>query len=287
MTWGHRAASALALLALGACSSTDSTAAGDDYDSAGSGLSTSAEAGEAGDGDGDEGDPTDTNENDDGREPTLDLGGGPPTAACDPWAQDCPVGEKCSWERVADVAQTRCVPVEADAKLPGEVCSVFGDPDSGYDDCVLGAICTHLDARNQGMCMALCGGSPGRPICEDELATCEVCPDCPSLCVPLCDPLAQDCEPGFACTPSSGSFACQPSEQLGTGTLGDPCEYGFQCQPGFACVAAPKIPNCAGAGCCTPFCSASAPDCPNDLVCVPWFDTNDSPLPDLGACQTI
>lgn len=282
MTWGYRAASALALLALAACSSADEASNGDSFESAGSGISSSAEAGD-GDGDGDEGE-SDGAETE--QDPTLDLGG-PPTAACDPWAQDCPVGDKCSWERVAGVAQTRCVPVEQAAKLPGEACSVFGDPDSGYDDCVLGALCTHVDARNQGVCMALCGGSPAEPICAGEFETCEVCPDCPSLCVPLCDPLAQDCEPGFACTPGSGTFACQPNGQLGTGALGDPCEYGFQCKPGFACIDAPKVPGCEGAGCCAPFCSASEPDCPNELVCVPWFDTDSPPLPDLGVCQAL
>jgi hypothetical protein len=284
MTWGYRAASAVALLALAACSSTADLAGGDTHESAASGVSTTAhgEAGEGnGDGDGDE-DQSDTAE--DG--PTLDLGG-QPLSACDPWAQDCPAADKCSWEQVAGVAQTRCVPVEPDAKLPGEPCNVFGDPTSGYDDCVLGAICAHVDARNQGMCLALCGGSPAQPVCADELATCDVCPDCPSVCLPLCDPLAQDCEAGFACTPSPGSFACQPSEQLGTGELGDPCEYGYQCSPGNACIDASKVPGCPSEGCCSPFCSTSEPDCPNALVCVPWFDTDSPPLPDLGVCQAL
>ena len=278
MTWRHTA-STLALL-LGACASADE-AAGDANLGADTGLSTGVESGggseQGGDGDGD-GQSDDTSS-------TLDVSESTP--ACDPWAQDCPVGEKCSWEQVAGVAQTRCVPVEPDAKLPGEPCMVFGDPDSGYDDCVLGALCRYVDARNQGICMALCGGSPAQPICERDGAQCHVCPGCPSLCVPLCDPLAQDCIEGFACTPNSGSFACHPSEQSGAGALGDPCEYAFQCKPGFACIDSSKLPGCGAAGCCSPFCSLAEPSCPSQLVCVPWFDADNPPLPELGICQAV
>jgi hypothetical protein len=265
---------------LGACSSAGE-AAGDLHQGDGGGLSTSGEAGSdggRGDGDGDDEQADDTSF-------TADLGESLPT--CDPWTQDCPSGEKCSWEQVAGVARTRCVPVEPDAKLPGEPCMVFGDPDSGHDDCALGALCQHLDARNQGICMALCGGSPAQPICDRDGALCHVCPNCPSLCVPLCDPIAQDCAEGFACTPNSGSFACQPSGQFGAGTLGDACEYAFQCKPGFACIDGSTIPGCGAAGCCSPFCSLVNPSCPSSMVCVPWFDADNPPLPELGICQSV
>ncbi|HLT38958.1 MAG TPA: hypothetical protein VK034_21890 [Enhygromyxa sp.] len=283
MTWKRRA-SALALL-LGACSSADEAAA-DPYPSADSGLSSLGEADEDEDEDADagEGDGDGDGEQDTG--PTLDLGGDT-KLVCDPWLQDCPAGEKCSWEQVAGVSQTRCVPIEPDAKLPGEPCMVFGDRDSGYDDCVLGALCQHVDARNQGTCAALCGGSPARPICEGEGELCHVCPDCPSLCVPICNPLAQDCADGFACVSASGSFACQPDDQLGSGALGDPCEYAFQCQPGFTCIDGSKVPDCPAAGCCSPLCSVDQPMCPAGMSCTPWFDLDNRPLPELGICQSV
>lgn len=283
MTWQYgSAASALALL-LGACANADELADADPYESAegnpptgsGPGDESQSRGDDNGDGDG---------EPDSGDEAgPLDI---PPDTelACDPWAQDCPADEKCTWETVDGVAQTHCVPVEPDAKQPGEPCTVFGDPDSGYDDCVRGAICHHLDANNQGLCMALCGGSPVEPTCMQEDATCQICPDCASLCVPLCDPLAQDCAEGFGCVPDSGSFACHPQDQFGSGMLGHPCETTFQCQVGHACIDAPSVPGCQGVACCSPFCSTSEPICPQGMSCVPWF-ADLALLPNLGVCR--
>jgi hypothetical protein len=282
MTWEHKAASVLTLL-LGACASAAESAGGDPYESANTGLSTNGEHAGDGDGDGDDNQAED-GESSGGDTGLLDLAG-EMEPSCDPWTQDCPAYEKCSWEKVDGVARTRCVPVEPDAKLPGEPCTVFGDPNSGYDDCVLGAFCHHLDADNQGMCIALCGGSPLAPSCMRDDAVCQVCPDCPSLCVPLCDPLAQDCADDFACVPVSGSFACQPADQSGRGMLGDACEYTFQCQVGFACIDALAVPGCDGVACCSPFCSTSEPICPQGMSCVPWFDNDSPPLPNLGICK--
>jgi hypothetical protein len=282
MTCGLRATLTLVLL-LGACSSADETAGGDPYDSANNGVTTAS--GEHGDGDGDTEGGTDTDQADDETGMTAADLPADPLASCDPWAQDCPPDEKCSWEHIEGVPHTRCVPVEPDAKLPGESCTVFGDPDSGYDDCVLGALCQHLDAQNQGICVELCGGSLLEPICEQDGATCHVCPDCPSLCMPLCDPLAQDCGEGFACIPDSGSFACHPSTDVGRGAFGDACEYTFQCQAGFACIDALEVPDCEGLACCSPFCSTSEPTCPEGTSCVPWFEIEEALLPNLGICK--
>jgi hypothetical protein len=286
MTWEHKAAAVLTVL-LGACSSTAELAASDPYESADAGLTTTGQSGD-GDGDGDGDDEQNGDEQgSEGDTGLYDLAG-ETDMTCDPWLQDCPADEKCTWEQVDGVAQTRCVPVEPDAKLPGEPCMVFGDPNSGYDDCVLGAMCHHLDARNQGMCIALCGGSPVEPTCVQGDAVCQVCPDCPSLCVPLCDPLAQDCAEGFACMPVSGSFACQPDDQVGKGKLGDPCEYAFQCQAGFACIDALSVPGCEGVACCSPFCSTNQPYCPQGMSCVPWFnDLAPQPLANLGVCKAV
>lgn len=283
MTFELRAALGSALL-LAACSTTAEVPGSDSSASAGSGVSGAADSDNGDDGRGEEAGDGQGDGDGDGDGPVSDLGHEPDNA-CDPWAQDCPAGEKCSWEQIDELAQTRCVPVEADAKLPGEPCTVFGEPGSADDDCALGSLCSHVGAFNEGVCMALCGGSPNRPICASEHAVCRLCLDCPSLCVPVCDPLAQDCDLDFACVADSGSFACRPSARIGTGSLGDPCEYSFQCQASYACVDGQSIPGCAGAGCCSPFCSIADPNCPQDMSCVPWFEGDDALIPDLGICK--
>jgi hypothetical protein len=280
MTCGPRATFTLALL-LGACSSTDEAAGGDPYDSVDTGVSTNSEQGGDGDGDTDKAEDSEGSD-DDTTESDLPGDG---EASCDPWAQDCPEGEKCSWELVDGVPHTRCVPVELDAKPLGEPCTVFGDPNSGYDDCVLGALCQHLDDQNQGTCVELCSGSPMEPLCEQDGAICHVCPDCPSLCMPICDPLVQDCGEGLVCIPDLGSFACHPSTEVGRGALGDSCEYTFQCQAGFACIDALEVPGCEGLACCSPFCNTSEAVCPEGMSCVPWLEIEEALLPNLGICK--
>jgi hypothetical protein len=265
------------LLALAGCSTADRSEA---QASLGSAAASGAEDGQDDANEGDSSGAEDPEGSDEGGD-ALDLG---QTPSCDPWAQDCPAASKCSWEQVAGEAKTRCVPIDPDPKQPGQPCTVFGDPDSGYDDCALGAQCELTDGDQQGVCVALCTGSLAAPSCAEPFAQCHACPDCPSLCWPLCDPLAQDCGPGLACTTYSGSFTCQPDDALGSGTFEDPCEYGFQCAPGHACLEAAIVPGCASSGCCTPFCSLAVPACPSPMTCTPWFDSNMAPLPDLGVC---
>ena len=280
MTRGAGLASSLLLaLAVVACSSID--AASDPYASD-SGLTGSAE-GNGGSGETDTS--ADDGEQDEG--PTLDLGD-PGQLACDVWAQDCPVGKKCSWEIVDAIAQPSCVPLAPDAKAPGDPCTTLGDPGSGHDDCELGAMCSWLDEQNTGVCLALCSGSSLEPSCEDAAppAICQPCNDCPSLCIPTCDPLADTCGPGYACAPNAGNFTCMPTENLGAGLLGDPCEYSVQCAAGFACIDGAAVQGCDQAGCCSPFCSLTLPECPNLMTCEPWFEgLEPPPVPDVGVCK--
>jgi hypothetical protein len=157
-----------------------------------------------------------------------------------------------------------------------------------FPDCELGAMCGWLDQQNTGVCLALCGGSPVAPSCEGAQppAICQPCSDCPSLCIPTCDPLADECGPGYACAPNAGNFTCTPAENLGAGTLGDPCEYAIQCAAGFACIDGAAVEGCDQAGCCSPFCSLELPECPNLMSCEPWFEgPRTPPVPDVGVCK--
>ncbi|KIG19375.1 hypothetical protein DB30_02656 [Enhygromyxa salina] len=235
----------------------------------------------------------DSNDSEDGAEadsadpgPTLDLAGN--EFVCDVWLQDCPANQKCSWEIVDAVAHPSCVPLAANPKPPGEACTTSGDPGSGHDDCELGAMCTWLDQQNAGVCLALCSGSPGAPSCDGAVpAICQPCSGCPSLCVPTCDPLANNCGPGYACAPNGGNFTCTPSTNLGAGVLGDPCEYAVQCAEGFACIEGAAVAGCEQAGCCSPFCKLSLPECPNFMTCEPWFEAGEPPpVPDVGVCKS-
>lgn len=270
------------VLALGlvACSSID--AASDPYASD-SGLT------DLGESSGTEGSDTSEAETATDEGTTLDLPNDD-AVACDVWAQDCPAGKKCSWEIVDTVAQPSCVPLVPNAKPPGDPCTTLGDPGSGHDDCELGAMCGWLDLDNAGVCLALCSGSLLEPSCEGTQlpAICQPCSDCPSLCIPTCDPLADTCGAGYACAPNAGNFTCTPAETLGAGMLGDPCEYAVQCAAGFACIDGAAVQGCDQVGCCSPFCSLELPECPNQMSCEPWFEEPQMPpVPDVGVCKGV
>ncbi|PRQ06674.1 hypothetical protein ENSA7_35500 [Enhygromyxa salina] len=274
------------MLAIGlfACSSIDA-ASDPSGSSTGSGTNNTGLGSTADSGDGDGSEESDAGST--GAGPTLDIAD--TELACDVWLQDCPPEQKCSWEVIDAVAHPSCVPLVADARPPGEPCMTLGDPGSGHDDCELGAICSWLDEQNVGVCLALCSGSPVAPSCADEAvpAICQPCSGCPSLCIPTCDPLADDCGPGYACAPNAGNFTCTPAANLGAGVLGDPCEYAVQCAEGFACIDGATVPGCEQVGCCSPFCKLSLPECPNFMTCEPWFEGREPPVDDVGVCKTI
>jgi hypothetical protein len=141
-----------------------------------------------------------------------------------------------------------------------------------------------------GVCLALCSGSVLAPSCESDVtpAICQPCTDCPSLCLPTCDPLADTCGPGYACAPNAGNFTCTPAQNLGAGVLGDPCEYAVQCAAGFACIDGATVQGCDQVGCCSPFCSLVSPECPNQMSCEPWFEgLEPPPVPDVGVCKNL
>jgi hypothetical protein len=208
----------------------------------------------------------------------LDFGAGGP---CDVWSQDCPPGEKCmpyandgggAWNSAG------CFPLDEDPKDPGEPCTVFGDGGSGLDDCGPRAMCWNVDPETKmGECVGMCAGSEANPVCGDPCTNCMINGEgVLVLCLPACDPLAQDCGQGSACYPIVTTFACAPDVSGMTGAAGDPCAFINVCDAGLLCAAAPAVPGCESSGCCTPFCDVDEPDDCNEQVpgsvCVALFD---------------
>ena len=210
---------------------------------------------------------------------------------CDLWAQDCPIGQKCMpWGNDGGGGwnDTRCSPIADDPNAPGESCTVVGAANSGVDDCERGAMCWDVDgATNIGECVALCQGNEAMPSCVDPCARCSINGEGTlMLCLPVCDPLAADCEPGELCVFLGGSFRCRPDAGVRGGSPGDPCEFANVCDQGNACVDATLVAGCVGAsGCCAPLCNLDAPDCSSvpGSACVAWSEQGQPPEGCAGA----
>ena len=224
--------------------------------------------------------------------------GGGPANQCDLWTQDCPAGEKCmpwandgggSWNA------TRCSPISDAPGQPGDDCTVDGSGVSGLDDCDISAMCWDVDVEtNIGTCVAFCAGSPENPLCEDSGTACSTSNDgVLNLCLPLCDPLIQDCAEGNACYPEPVGFICSPDASGDAGMYGDACEFLNVCDPGLFCADAGSVPDCAGAaGCCSEFCDVSQGDdsqCQGQAggqTCIAFWPEGDAPpgQEDYGLC---
>jgi hypothetical protein len=191
---------------------------------------------------------------------------------CSIYAQDCPDGRKCMfwstlggrWDAVG------CKPVAADPVEIGEVCHVEGSPVSGVDDCEVGVMCWSVDSETlEGICVPLCVGDESHPICEDPNRWCAISSSALVLCVPVCNPLQDDCAEGQGCYPFQDSWNCAPDASGDMGAYGDPCEFLDVCDPGLICLGAGAVPPgeaCEGsAGCCSEVCNLTDPAC--DLQC--------------------
>ncbi len=211
----------------------------------------------------------------------FDLGDG---VECSVFEQDCPEGEKCSpWANDGGNAwnATRCVPVARDPAAAGEPCTAEGSGVSGIDSCERGSMCWNLDSNLEGTCYAHCTGSPQAPVCEDATQACLIGgDDVLTLCYPRCNPLTQDeCAPGQACYPLYESLHCAPDASGEGGAPLSECEFINACDPGTACVDPALSEACSpdAAGCCLPWCDLSAPACPGEMVCMPWFEEGEPP----------
>ncbi|HET6583477.1 MAG TPA: ribulose phosphate epimerase [Nannocystaceae bacterium] len=223
---------------------------------------------------------------------------GESSATCDVFAQDCPEGEKCSaWANDGGGVwnDAHCVPIADDPVAPGEPCTVQGNGASGIDDCELGAMCWDVDFETlTGTCVALCTGTIDDPMCDDEATACGISNGgFLDLCLPVCNPLGDDCGAGNGCYPLGGSFQCAPDASGGAGGQGDECMFLNVCDPGLACVTAAVVTGCESmVACCSAFCELSDLDACSDLVdmsCVPWYEEGDAPagLEDLGICANL
>jgi hypothetical protein len=234
--------------------------------------------------------------------PELDFGG---WAECDLFAQDCPAGQKCMpWANDGGGAWNAwgCKPLAEDPAAVGEPCHVDGPLTSGIDDCELGAMCWDVDPKTgEGECIGLCVGSY-----DDEEAEYDVHCDDPRqscyasgegalfLCIPLCNPLEQDCVEGETCVPILDDWECIPDASGEQGAYGDPCEYINTCDPGLVCLDVSTVAGCeAPIGCCTDVCDITDPlgdmQCTgvaDGAICQPWYEDGEAPVgfDDVGVC---
>ncbi|MCH9681605.1 MAG: ribulose phosphate epimerase [Deltaproteobacteria bacterium] len=241
-------------------------------------------------------------------DPSTDSGGFVPEHdggqggfVCDLFTQDCPEGQKCMpWADDGGGAwnATRCSPIADNPGEPGDPCMVEGSDTSGVDDCELGSVCWDVDPKtNTGTCVGMCTGTRGNPVCEDPDTQCSIDGGSAVMwCLPVCDPLQQDCPQDQACYPVSSSWVCAPDASGDMGAHGDPCEFINVCNPGLICFGVAATPDCTGsAGCCAEVCDITDPagdaqctGAPDGQTCQSWYESRDEvPLPgyeDVGVC---
>ncbi|PRQ09830.1 ribulose phosphate epimerase [Enhygromyxa salina] len=248
-------------------------------DGDGDGGSETGDSGkDSGDGDGDPGSTTNP-----GFVPTE--GDIPGANTCDPWAQDCPEGEKCAaYNAGSDTWNAnKCVPLQGSAQT-GDAC-VYDGATPGTDDCDVGYMCYYTNEEAVGICVPLCTGSADDPLCEEQF-NCSISNDGSLLlCLYSCDPLLQDCsQEGAACFWDGSQFNCDPAGDIPTN---EPCGYINDCLPGHLCLDAAALPSCAGGACCATWCELSNPNCPTPgTECIPFYDEGTAPpgLEDVGIC---
>jgi hypothetical protein len=239
------------------------------------GCHTSGSAGEFDDDAGiDEGDPPDL-----------------PQPQCDPRrVDDCPSGQKCSYVVDAELGPTnRCVDLLGE-KIQGDSCELIGDS----DDCAAHRICWATDPDGHGICIDFCDAAL---TCESDAMICSVASDgLLPLCLPRCDPLAQDCFLGWGCYPDPGQrWVCDVNRSGATGVHGDPCECLNCCDPGLVCVSGSNVDaeGCGGedgaVGCCAQICELEQElMCPSEAEqCEAFYDPDAvmEGFENLGICQ--
>ncbi len=190
---------------------------------------------------------------------------------------------------------TKCVNVDPMKGQPGDSCTTMGGAVSGFDTCDLGVMCWDVKPDTmKGTCVAQCKGSQAAPECDAE-TSCFVSNDgVLNLCLPRCDPLAQDCANENLCIPNPNNqdeFACVLDASGDEGQTFDPCEFVNACDKGFLCanvmLAKECMPNANG--CCLPFCDLTEMpvDCPGaGQECIAWYEMGTAPpgLEDVGIC---
>lgn len=212
---------------------------------------------------------------------------------CDPFAQDCPEGQKCvpySSSGNSNIDDNKCVPVLGD--LPAGASCVSDGLGPATDNCDAMSFCWQLqeiDGELVGTCTALCQGTADAPECPPD-TSCDISSEGSSgLCIGTCDPLEQGCGPGLACYWAINDFNCIfTTEDI---PIGEPCGFINDCAPGLACLTAELVPGCGGSACCSAFCDLELGDqpCVDALPgtgCVAFFEMDMAPPghETLGVC---
>ena len=141
---------------------------------------------------------------------SLDWGSPDDEFPCDPFAQDCADDEKCvPYSNGGDgFDDNKCVPITGDGQ-PGEACQYDGMTEA-TDDCGKTSYC--WAAGGAGTCEEFCTGTADDSMCPaGDTCIVDVYQSL-NLCLAVCDPLLQDCSPGFTCQWMAG-FACWPTTE--------------------------------------------------------------------------
>jgi hypothetical protein len=213
---------------------------------------------------------------------------------CDPFQQTtCPEGEKCvavaSW---GNWDGNFCVPVTGTGEV-GDPC-VYDGPLLATDDCDADSACwsaIEIDGVFTGTCTGFCLGSVDDSSCADPNASCRINnDDAIAMCLPECDPLLPDCEPGLGCywSETSDAFHCVAGSIEYHSATDEPCGFNNDCDPGNACVDADAFDSCNAFHCCAMVCELGldpSPCAPN-YACLPFFPDGTAPEghEDLGVC---
>lgn len=215
-------------------------------------------------------------------------------AECSPSAQDCPEGSKCtSYGKKAGDAwnANKCVPEPDKGGAVGDPCTIEGaDMFTGIDNCAKGSICQNVDGDlKNGVCTEYCTPdmkcpqtSSGNGIClfDSNEGTLPIC-------LPLCDPLLQDCGGTSACygDPSGPPFFCYQPDPKGLGNDDDPCAFTNACLAGLTCADGTTQEGCTEMACCTPFCPLDEGGaCKGAEECVPFFMEEQVGFENVGVC---
>jgi hypothetical protein len=217
---------------------------------------------------------------------TFDNG---PWADCDPFAQDCPEGEKCVPQASSgDVWDTNtCVSIMGD-QAPGEPCTYDG-PFAATDDCDASSWCWEVDENGNGICHPFCQGTADEPECPPASACFITNSGVINICITTCDPVLQDCSDGEGCYWTGVDFNCIFTTGGGAPD-GEPCGYINDCTPGSMCIDAEALPTCGGSSCCTNFCDLELGDgqcaAVPGTVCASFFEQGEAPpeYAHVGVC---
>lgn len=223
---------------------------------------------------------------------TSDTEGG--NGECDPRAQDCPEGLKCTaYGKMAgdEWNANKCVDEPNNGGVAGDPCEIMGaDMFTGIDTCAKGYICQNPDEElKNGACVEFCKPDDSCPNTSGGMAPCLPANDGKlPICLASCNPLIQDCPGQQACygDPSGPPFFCYGPDPKNGGTDGAKCGFTNDCLAGLHCADAATVEGCTGdaTACCTPFCALDEMACTGMEMCSPFFPTPQPGYENVGIC---